>query len=60
MIKAGIYGTLSTVTSDLVRLLIFHPDVQLTAIADPDMLGAQRLDQIFPSLFGDSDDMRVG
>ena len=60
MIKAGIHGTLSTVTSDLVRLLIFHPDVQLTDIADPNILGSQRLDQIFPSLFGDCDDLRVG
>lgn len=59
MIKAGIYGNLTQVSADLARLLLFHPDVELRAIADPALPGSQRLDQLVPALFGDCDDLRV-
>lgn len=59
MIKAGIYGTLNSVSADLARLLLFHTDVELTTIIDPAMPGSQRLDLVFPALFGDCGDLRV-
>ena len=53
MIKAGVYGARNEVTATLVKILLFHPDVNLIWVCDGQP--ATRLDKLYPWLTGDTD-----
>ncbi|MBR5685702.1 MAG: hypothetical protein IKX18_06080 [Muribaculaceae bacterium] len=54
MIKVGITGCDNLRAAELVRLLIYHPDVELRWVRGSSPVGT-RLDRIVPGIVGDSD-----
>lgn len=54
MIRTGIIDENSTLTGELLRLLIFHPDVDTIAIQNPARLG-QPLTKYYPDLTGNTE-----
>lgn len=58
MIKAGVYGARNEVTATLVKILLFHPDVNLVWVCDGQ--SPTRLDKLYPWLTGDTNLETVG
>ncbi len=54
MIKAGIISGAGYVAGELIRLLIHHPDVELTFVQSESNAG-KRIDAVHPGLVGDTD-----
>lgn len=54
MIKAGIIGGYACITGDLIRILLHHPDVEITWVVDKHRAGLN-LSEVFPDLIGDID-----
>lgn len=53
MIKAGVYGVRNEATAALIKILLFHPDVNLAWVYDGER--SSRLDHLYPYLTGDTD-----
>ncbi len=54
MIKAGIFGAPDLKTKELVRLLLNHPDIELTCIVSPRYTG-KKISSVIGDLYGDTE-----
>lgn len=54
MIKVGIIGAASKDAGELIRILVNHPDVEISVACEPTLKG-QRLSSVHHGLIGDSD-----
>jgi N-acetyl-gamma-glutamyl-phosphate reductase len=54
MIHASIAGADSDVAGELIRILLYHPDVEITGICAPTLAG-KALDEVHHGMIGDTD-----
>jgi N-acetyl-gamma-glutamyl-phosphate reductase len=54
MIHASIVGAETEVAGELLRILLYHPDVELTCVYSPSMAG-KAIDEVHHGMIGDTD-----